>query len=552
MSKKIVFWLAIAVVVSLGIITGVFFIYKSNYNQEVILAQKKLDVFTANITKQKVEFQINSSSFTASSLGVTDSSLNATADEKLQLLQKVSMKKTGWVLFWEYCGTETFKTIVVSVVVAILLAVLGHIFKINEIWETMAREQRKKFIDEQVEAIKQTATMWDNLYCIVSELRFYDPVFVKVYNDSVKEAKDKKNNIYGILEKLENYASKAEEVVNTWHFLFPELSKAGRVFRENLVKHFLCNQRLEYAEQICKEGQLELGQIHPKSESSSCSESRHVHEQRQIEWKLLSLIIEKEKLQTKNKKTEFCVLPESNTKPRSRLIINQDLFRYRVKLLAKRLRIWLNSVWFRKNQVTKKLEEDINLYFPDIRAGAVILDFINILYEVTCTTGYYIQRDEQQYLKGFFSSPPKPRRKNKTQDKQVTEFENEAKKLQDSLGVVQDAIKDNVHQPMLKLLKYSVTPIEGWGHNKEDDAYKRTQLLIFLDSLYKSVIFTKNIELRCRIDKKAEGTISDWELKYHREGLYTFAKEMCLVSYDEEQADMKAWQTLKKYTKQNG
>ncbi len=121
-------------------------------------------------------------------------------------------------LIWGYCSTDTFKTVSVSILIAVFLVAIGGYLKIDKAIEERIREQRQKRIDAQTECIKMTTDMWNELYCLASEVRFLK----------------KDGNIEDVLVKLENFASRAEDVINTWNFNFPKLYKIERKLTKRL------------------------------------------------------------------------------------------------------------------------------------------------------------------------------------------------------------------------------------------------------------------------------------------------------------------------------
>jgi hypothetical protein len=164
--------------------------------------------------------------------------LTTTNNETIKLQGEIDLKQNLGSKWWNYLGTETFKTIIISVVLAVILALLGYIFKINEIWDAKIREQRQKRINNQAQCIKDTEKMWDKLYRMVSDIRFYALDKEKnrqtgiakkssegADDSSDEDAGDKKNPkpITKILADIENLASEGEEIVNRWHFIFSKM-----------------------------------------------------------------------------------------------------------------------------------------------------------------------------------------------------------------------------------------------------------------------------------------------------------------------------------------
>lgn len=171
-------------------------------------------------------------------------SANETEESKVIIYQESELLTQ----IWGFLGTETFKTVSLSLFLAVILSAIGGFFKVDQAIQERIKASIQKRIDTQTKCIEQTATMWDDLYCMVSEVRFYEYPSSKgdspkakengdkQDNNDEKDDEDKKPTIIDLLKKLENYASKAEEVVNTWHFNFPKLSMVGIKFRNELAK----------------------------------------------------------------------------------------------------------------------------------------------------------------------------------------------------------------------------------------------------------------------------------------------------------------------------
>ncbi len=166
--------------------------------------------------------------------------LKITENETAQLVIKkdIALKENGWVLLWNYCSTETFKTISISILITIFGAALGYLFKVDEAIKERLRAQRQKRIQAQTACIESTTDMWHHFDSIVSEIRFYEfdskrvGLINNTQNDAQKDESDKesgsaetKKTIVDLLKEIEYFVNKAEVVFNKWRFSFPELPK---------------------------------------------------------------------------------------------------------------------------------------------------------------------------------------------------------------------------------------------------------------------------------------------------------------------------------------
>jgi hypothetical protein len=153
-----------------------------------------------------------------------DKRLNA--KDRSELENQYLLKKDWQGQIWGLMGTETFKTITVSLLLAVILAVIGGVFKIDNAIEEKIRAEKQKRIDSQTKCIEKTADMWNELYCIVSEVRYYDIARVKKLQNS-ENSNNKARTITDILMSLQDFDNKAEDVVNTWQYTFPQLPEIG-------------------------------------------------------------------------------------------------------------------------------------------------------------------------------------------------------------------------------------------------------------------------------------------------------------------------------------
>ncbi len=133
----------------------------------------------------------------------------------------------GWILFWNYCSSESFKTVTISILIPLVLAIMGGIFKINDAIEQRIRAERQKRIDAQKECIQKTSDMWNEIYDFTSEVRFFKQ------DENDKENINDNKTIDDILIKIDNFSSRADDVINMWFFNFPMLDKLEK---QNAIK----------------------------------------------------------------------------------------------------------------------------------------------------------------------------------------------------------------------------------------------------------------------------------------------------------------------------
>jgi hypothetical protein len=183
--------------------------------------------------------------------------LNLTANETLQLESELSLKQDTMAQIWNFCGTTAFDKVTLGLLLVVVMAAIGGIFKIDNAIEEKVRNDRQKRIDAQTKCIEKTAEMWNELYCIVSEVRFYDRERV----EKLKNAKDGKGtvkNIDEILACLENFASKAEDIVNTWQFMFPRLPEMGNELKKEKIKEYKREWKIYHSGKSTKESKQEI------------------------------------------------------------------------------------------------------------------------------------------------------------------------------------------------------------------------------------------------------------------------------------------------------
>lgn len=122
-----------------------------------------------------------------------------------------------WNFIWEYMGTDIFMLVNGSIIIPLFFA---HLEKRYQFFENMQkeREAKRKIAIElkrkgRQEAVDATFAMWQELYCLISEITTLVP------------GSDKKIKLNDISRRMINYASSAEHIVNKWSHQFPEILK---------------------------------------------------------------------------------------------------------------------------------------------------------------------------------------------------------------------------------------------------------------------------------------------------------------------------------------
>jgi hypothetical protein len=340
-------WTIALLIIFVGVNYGLFFSYQQTDRTEVANLEKKLAI-TDNLT------------------------------ERALIEGQIALKQDLGSQIWSYCGTEAFKTVSVSILIALILALLGYLFKINDAIAEKVRAERQKRIDTQKDCIKLTSDMWNELYGLVSEVRFYK----KDGDNTKKEDSNKENDgdvkdeqdekrIEDLLIKLENFASQVEDIVNKWAFTFPLLNEIERDSEKELEKDL----KNEVKDRIKR--------------------------------------LKKEYRKDKNK------FKEMRKEERDNYYINLEIYR-------------------------------------STRADESILVFINIMYEAAISVAYYIR----EWQKG-----------NESIDKDL---------LQNSLGVIQDVVKDIAHHRIMSIFKLSVDSLREEKSGQHENRSKFQKLLYYL------------------------------------------------------------------------
>lgn len=132
---------------------------------------------------------------------------------------------------WGYFQSDAFKGITVSLIIPVFMFLFERRFKILENYETARTEKISHLIKEnrekRWETIKNTETMWNNLFGLASEVCFFE----KSDNGKIK--------IKELLKKIANFTTQAEDVINDWDNRLPNISDEDSATLVNLVNYLL-------------------------------------------------------------------------------------------------------------------------------------------------------------------------------------------------------------------------------------------------------------------------------------------------------------------------
>ena len=363
------------------------------------------------------------------------------ATERIEIQSEIDLKRDLLSQVWSFCGTDAFKTVAVSVLLALLLAALGKIFKIKEAFEERIRAQRQIRIDNQKECIENTEKMWDELYCMVSEIRFYNKDIVEEFNrNSRVDIKNRKCTIEDLLKRSEDFASRAEAVVNQWHFVFPILPKIGEESNRNFIKQL------------------------NKQKDSIINNELEKFSKMESDWKDIS-----------KKKKE--VNSDEN--------LPVELKEFKDKFGGISKRKYKKTMQSLLDKEIRDKSEVVRIYR---RPSRLLVFFINILYEAASTVAYSIRKDEIENVETKGNKDKDIKNYGRKPDNDINDIED----LQNTLGVIQDVIKDMVHQYMIAILKCAVEPQNGYGDKEQADINKYN-INVYLDCLFDNYIEMKKI-----------------------------------------------------------
>ncbi len=127
--------------------------------------------------------------------------------------QQAAPVENPWIQFWNYCGTDAFKAVTISLVVPIVLAIISGIFKIGNAVEERVRGAQERRIEAQQKCIEQTSAIWNKLDDLTSKVRHFQ-----------KNGARDRESITEIILKLEHLLSELGNIVSMWLAKFQNLT----------------------------------------------------------------------------------------------------------------------------------------------------------------------------------------------------------------------------------------------------------------------------------------------------------------------------------------
>lgn len=182
-----------------------------------------------------------------------------------------------WTQLWTYFTTEPFKVLTISLILPLLTLfvenlfslrnILGErLFEMKKIRDERREERKKKELEVRSKCIEKTANALNELFSLISELIY----FRKDFGD-----KSEKTSIENILSKIENISLSINEIMNIWHFRFPNLRhKEGEEHLTDFLVYFLTlltNSTFTIADHIQRSDDLkELEELRNTLSSIQC------------------------------------------------------------------------------------------------------------------------------------------------------------------------------------------------------------------------------------------------------------------------------------------
>jgi hypothetical protein len=211
MNKRMWIAVGIGIFVFLAVTAGLFFNYRYSSQLEVPNIEAQL----ARDAQLPADRQLN-------------------AKDRLELENQLALRKEWQGQLWGLLGTDTFKTVAISLLLAVVLTAIGGFFKIDRAIEDRIRAEKQKRIDAQRKCIELTSGMWNELYCLTSEVRFF------------KKEENDKETIEDILIKMENFTSHADDIINMWYFNFPMLLEVEGAIKKERGKEIRASDLFVY------------------------------------------------------------------------------------------------------------------------------------------------------------------------------------------------------------------------------------------------------------------------------------------------------------------
>ena len=147
-----------------------------------------------------------------------------------------------WSQIWTYFTTEPFKVLTISLILPLLTLFLENLFSLRNILgerlyemkkvqDERREERKKKELEVRSKCIEKTANALNKIFSLISELIYFR-----------KDSRDKseKTSIENILKGIEDMAVSFNEIMNIWHFRFPNLRhEEGEEHLTDFLVYFL-------------------------------------------------------------------------------------------------------------------------------------------------------------------------------------------------------------------------------------------------------------------------------------------------------------------------
>lgn len=122
------------------------------------------------------------------------------------IYQRVYPHQTPAVQLWNYFQSSIFQVLVGSALLPLLVLLVQGLFNIKGAVQERIQREKEVRRGKRLECLRLTAEMWNQLYELASQVRHY------------RRSRYDDGGIHHILEKIANFPSSAEDVVNMWHF----------------------------------------------------------------------------------------------------------------------------------------------------------------------------------------------------------------------------------------------------------------------------------------------------------------------------------------------
>lgn len=143
----------------------------------------------------------------------------------LFVYQQKTSSSSIWIAIWEYLESDAFKYVTISLLFPIFSLFLENLFEVRKAVDERIKENRKaakerrekdrqEGLEARLKCIDQTSKVWNEIFTLLSEVRFY------------KKGGKKKSgemSIKDLEKKLDNLVNSASEIASKWYFMFPNL-----------------------------------------------------------------------------------------------------------------------------------------------------------------------------------------------------------------------------------------------------------------------------------------------------------------------------------------